>query len=223
MEKILLACGAGLSTSLLVNNMVEADVNHNYEIKCCDTVSAKVLVYDYDIFLLAPHIAYMKDEFKNICDEVNIPFMLIDTMDYTKMNGKAVLDKTVVLLNEHKKENPFKVVFLHGKRGMMSNLIILDIKKKVKDYEKNWVFESVVDDDFEDDRKTNIVLLESQINFEKDKIMKKIINPLTVVDVPPRDLFASFDGRKVLDYIHQLYDKEINVKKEKLKERLEDI
>ncbi|MCD7809722.1 MAG: PTS sugar transporter subunit IIB, partial [Erysipelotrichaceae bacterium] len=98
MQRILLACGAGMSTSLLVKKMSEADINHEYEIKCCDTVRAKVLMYDYDIFLLAPHISYMKEEFKQICDEINIPFMLVDTLDYTKIDGKAVLNKAIQML-----------------------------------------------------------------------------------------------------------------------------
>ncbi|MCD7809482.1 MAG: hypothetical protein LUH02_09070, partial [Erysipelotrichaceae bacterium] len=123
----------------------------------------------------------------------------------------------------HNKENPFKVVLLHGKGGMMSDLIVLDIKKKVNEEEMQWIVESIDDDNFKDDRKTNIVLIESQISFKKESILKKVNNPLLIVDVPPRRLYASFDGRKVLDYIHQLYDREIIIKKEELKERLDEI
>ncbi|MCD7840610.1 MAG: hypothetical protein LUG46_08310 [Erysipelotrichaceae bacterium] len=223
MQKILLVCGAGMSTSLLVNKMIEADTNHEYTIKCCDTVRAKVLMHDYDIFLLAPHISYMKDEFKRICDEINIPFMLIDTLDYTKIDGETVLNKTIEMLLNYNKENPFKVVLLHSKGGMMSDLIALDIKKKVNEEEKQWIIESIDDDNFKDDRKTDVLLIESQMSFKKESILKKIKNPLLIVDVPPRSLYASFDGRKVLDYIHQLYDREIIIKKEELKERLDEI
>lgn len=56
--------------------------------------------------------------------------MLIDSYDYTKMAGKIVLDKAIMLLNEFTKEHPFKVLLLHSVAGAMSDLIVLDMKKK---------------------------------------------------------------------------------------------
>ena len=131
MKKILLVCGGGMSTSLLVKKMEAADIYNEYQIKCSDVVSGQVLLVDYDIILLAPHIAYLQNEFVPLCQKVNIPLMLIDSYDYTKMAGKIVLDKAIMLLNEFTKEHPFKVLLLHSVAGAMSDLIVLDMKKKV--------------------------------------------------------------------------------------------
>lgn len=48
MKKILLVCGAGMSTSILVKKMKEEDHEGKYIISCCDTISALQKVYEND-------------------------------------------------------------------------------------------------------------------------------------------------------------------------------
>ena len=187
-----------MSTSILVKKMQEADYEHEYNIKCCDTVTAEVVFKDYDIFLLAPHISYMKDDFLPKCEQYQIPFMVIDTLDYTQMNGLEVLRK--VKENLQDKQHIFKVILLHSRSGMMSDLILLDMKKKLKNEEKNWIIESCDIDSFQDDGEVDIILLESQISYEMNNL-KQRVDSKTKIMIPPRDLYASFDGRKILDYI----------------------
>ena len=198
MKNILLVCGAGMSTSILVKKMQEADKKHEYNIKCCDTVSAQVIFHDYDIFLLAPHISYMKDDFLPKCKQYQIPFMVIDTLDYTQMNGVSVLQKVKEKLQD--KQHIFKIILLHASHGMMSDLIMLDMKKKVRDEEKDWIIESCDVETFRDDGEIDIILLESQLSYEMNNL-KQRVDTKTKIMIPPRDLYASFDGRKVLDYI----------------------
>lgn len=223
MKKILLVCGAGMSTSLLVRKMQEADALQEYYIKCCDTMSAQVLLLDYDIFLLAPHIAYMKDDFILKCENAHIPFMVVDTVDYTKMDGEAVLHKVSLVLNEYAKENPFSIVLLHSTGGAMSDLLVMDMKKKRNVEEENWIIESCSIDQFEDNGKTSVVLLEPQMSYEEENIRKKLKNPLVILGVPTRSLYATFNGRKILDYIYQIYEIERKRQKEKMKEGYENI
>lgn len=223
MKKILLVCGAGMSTSILVKNMQAVDLQQQYHIKCCDTLSGQVLMLDYDIFLLAPHIAYMKEEFIPKCEAIHIPFMVIDSLDYTKMDGKAVLDKVESMLQEYDKKNPFKVILLHSHGGAMSDLIVMDMKKKCCGKEKTWIIESMGVEQFSDDGSTNIILLEPQICFEEANIKKRIQNKQTILVIPSILLYASFDGRKVLNYIHEIYDLKKQQQKEKMKEGYEDI
>ncbi len=223
MKRVLLVCGAGMSTSLLVKKMQEVDVKHEYYIQCSDTVSAKIQLVDYDIFLLAPHISFMKDEFMLICKQFQLPFMVIDSLDYTKMDGKEVLKKVETILLAHDQENPFKVVLLHGRGGAMSDLIAMDMKKKRSDREKDWVIESVIIDEFQDNGKTNIVLLEPHLTFEMKNIKQRFKNPFLIVEVPSRALYATFDGRKVLDYIHQIYNVNLQRKKDKMKKGIQNI
>ena len=221
MKNILLVCGAGMSTSLLVRKMQEADINHEYHIRCSDTLSAHLLLLETDIFLLAPHIAYMKDEYLHKCLELNIPFLIIDGVDYRKMDGESVLRKTQQELEKYSKENPFQVVLVHSRVGAMSDLIALDMKKKLQSDEKDWQIKSLAIDDF-DNQEAHIVLLEPQIGFEKKNVERILHNPFTIVDVPAMSLYASFDGRKMLDYIHQIYDQKLEEKKKELKERIDE-
>lgn len=209
-----------MSTSLLVKRMQEADINQEFYIYCRDVVSGKTMLKNSDIVLIAPHISYMKYEFIERCELLHIPLMVIDTLDYTKMNGKAVLEKANHMIEENNQENIFKIVLLHAHTGAMSDLIALDMRKKRSEEEENWIIESCAIDDFFDDENISIVLIEPQIKFEKENIKKRLKNTKTLIEVPSLALYGTFDGRKVLNYIHQIYDHYIQ---EKMKEGIEDI
>ena len=202
MINILVVCGAGMSTSILVKRMQEEDILGEYYIRCSDTVGAQVLMNDCDIFILAPHISYMKDEFTRKCELKHIPFMLIDSVDYTKMDGKTILDKVETKLKEYNEENLFKIVLVGG---VMTDLIAMDINKKKDSVEELWLIQTCKVENF-DDTKADIILLEPQFCYEEKEIRRKIKNQETIIRIPPRGLYASFDGRKLLDYIHHIYD-----------------
>ncbi len=224
MKKILLVCGAGMSTSLLVKKMKENDREYNYQIKCCDVLSAKIHLLDNDILLLAPHISYMKSEFEPLCKKNHVSFMVIDILDYTRMDGGSVLKKAQEKLYMYEKENPFHVVLLHNNSGAMSDLLLLDMNKKRKDDEKTWLIESIVVDWFENKNSTyHVLLLEPQIRFEEKNLRKQIKDSLVIINVPPMSIYTSFDGRKMLDYIHKLFEEELIKEKIKAKEGLEKI
>ena len=222
MKKILLVCGAGMSTSLLVKRIKEADIEHHYQVRSCDIVSAKIEILDNDIFLLAPHISYMKDEFQPLCEASHIPFMIIDPLDYTKMNGDAVLKKVELILLDYERENPLHVALLHSKAGAMSDLLLLDMNKKRKGEEKKWIIESMIVDRFEDDGTYHLLLLEPQICFE-EKSLKKRVKSLVIIDVAPMQVYSSFNGKKMLDYIYEIYQEKIKIEKNKMKEGIEKL
>lgn len=47
---------------------------------------------DYDVLLLGPQVRFLKD---NIAEKVNMPVIVIDTMDYGMLNGTKVLDNAL--------------------------------------------------------------------------------------------------------------------------------
>lgn len=204
MKNILLVCGAGMSTSLLVKKMKAADMKHQYYIQCTDTVSAQFALMKTDMFLLAPHIGYMKDEFIPLCEKRGIPFMVIDSLDYTKMDGVSVLKKVSIILNDLDQNHIFKVILLHSRAGAMSDLLVLDMNKKRNEIEKDWVIESLDIERFEESDEIDVILLEPQIRYELYVLQNKIKNTKTILDIPPRSLYGTFDGRKILNYIHQI-------------------
>ncbi|WP_049945507.1 hypothetical protein [Candidatus Stoquefichus massiliensis] len=204
MKNILLVCGAGMSTSLLVKKMKAADMKHQYYIQCTDTVSAQFALMKTDMFLLAPHIGYMKDEFIPLCEKRGIPFMVIDSLDYTKMDGVSVLKKVSIILNDLDQNHIFKVILLHSRAGAMSDLLAMDMNKKKNDSEKDWIIKSIDIELFDEEMEVDIILLEPQICFEEDSLLKKLKNKKTKVYVPSRQLYGAFDGRKILNFIHQM-------------------
>ncbi|WP_026695588.1 PTS sugar transporter subunit IIB [Peribacillus kribbensis] len=100
MKKILLVCAAGMSTSLLVNKMKDAAKDQGVELEIfalpvseCDSVSDQV-----DVVLLGPQVRYQKAQVDSIIGG-RVPVDVIDMRDYGMMNGKAVLEKALSLMN----------------------------------------------------------------------------------------------------------------------------
>ncbi len=94
MKKILLACAAGMSTSLLVTKMEQAAKAKGEEVQIVavpvDAFADKVK--DYDIALLGPQVKFKKDEFQKIADQYGIKVLVINSMDYGLMKGEKVLE-----------------------------------------------------------------------------------------------------------------------------------
>ena len=82
---IMLACAAGMSTSLLVTKMQNAATERGL---------------DVEIFavLLGPQVRYLLGDFQEKLKEKNIPVSVIPMTDYGMMNGAKVLDLAESLL-----------------------------------------------------------------------------------------------------------------------------
>ncbi len=103
MKNILLVCSAGMSTSLLVNKMQEAAKSKGIEVNInalpfseCGNVIDTV-----DIILLGPQVRFQKTEIKSLVNG-RIPVEVIDIRAYGTMNGKAVLESALQLIEDHK-------------------------------------------------------------------------------------------------------------------------
>ncbi len=220
MIRILLVCGAGMSTSIMVNKMAQADVSQECNVKATDMTRAHLEMLHCDVFLLAPHIGYLKEEYQKRCRAMNLPFLVIESQDYTRMDGAAVLEKAKELHRSHVKENPFKVILLHGQGGIMSDLLLIELNRQLKKLCRDWLVESQEIEQFIDEGNISLILLEPQIRFEQSSLLKRISNPLTVVLIPELSLYASFNGQKVIDYIDGQYpvkyQENLNTQQEKI-------
>ncbi|GFZ33512.1 PTS sugar transporter subunit IIB [Clostridium zeae] len=99
MKRILIVCAAGMSTSLLVNKMMSAANDRNIDIEIfalpiskCANVGSTV-----DAVLLGPQVKFLKGQVDKII-KGRVPVVVIDMKDYSMMDGKVVLDKTLALL-----------------------------------------------------------------------------------------------------------------------------
>lgn len=88
--KVLLACGGGMSSSILAENLVaEAKKNGNQdfymEATGTEEVNLKMQQEDWDALLLAPQVSFRKAHLQKEADNRNIPLIPIEGILYTPM------------------------------------------------------------------------------------------------------------------------------------------
>lgn len=100
MKRIMLACSAGMSTSLLVTKMEEAAKKAGLEVKIWAISEAKIAdsITECDVLLLGPQVRFILNKAKDIAAPHNIPVEVIEMKHYGMCNGKAVLDRALELI-----------------------------------------------------------------------------------------------------------------------------
>lgn len=101
MVKIMLACSAGMSTSLLVTKMEAAakEAGIEAEIWAISEANIDKEVQKCDVILLGPQVRFMLNKAAEIAKPYNVPVEVINMMHYGTCNGKAVLDRAIELIN----------------------------------------------------------------------------------------------------------------------------
>ncbi len=112
---ILVICGAGISTSILVENMrYYADEDMN--IKASSVEHLKQYIHNADIVLGAPQIEFVKDKVEDVCKSFNVPIYMLNKQAYGNMDGKAIIEMVENIQIEkqievHETQYVFNVVF----------------------------------------------------------------------------------------------------------------
>lgn len=97
MIKIMLACSAGMSTSLLVNKMIEAAKAKGIEAEIW-AISESILkdeIANCDVLLLGPQVRYILPNAKKLAEPHGIPVEVIDMRYYGMCNGAKVLEQAL--------------------------------------------------------------------------------------------------------------------------------
>lgn len=99
--KILLACNAGMSTSMLVQRMNQAAQARNIEATIMAVpISQAMSIYpEWDIVLLGPQVRHQLKAFVAKSGGVT-PIGVIDMRDYGTMNGENVLNTAIDMMNK---------------------------------------------------------------------------------------------------------------------------
>ncbi|MBO0779517.1 MAG: PTS sugar transporter subunit IIB [Ktedonobacteraceae bacterium] len=100
MLQVLIVCSWGMSTSLLVESMLEAAKARQIELEV-EALSAGEYagrVDECDVVLIAPQIRHLRKSIEKLAMEVSKPVALIEPFHYATMNGEAVLDQVLSLL-----------------------------------------------------------------------------------------------------------------------------
>jgi len=102
MKKILLACSAGMSTSLLVKKMEEAAEAKGIEVNIWAVAQDKAPteMEKADVLLIGPQMRFMKKKYTPVAEEVGIPLDVIDPVTYGRVDGEAVLNQALELIEK---------------------------------------------------------------------------------------------------------------------------
>jgi len=100
MIRVLIVCSWGMSTSLLVDSMLEAA-----EVRKCPLSVEALSAGEYmdridacDIVLIAPQIRHLRKSIEKLASASGKPVALIEPFHYATMNGQAVLNQVLQLL-----------------------------------------------------------------------------------------------------------------------------
>jgi PTS system cellobiose-specific IIB component len=99
-KKILLVCGAGMSTSLLAAKIEEAAKKRGLEIEVSATAGGDLSreAENIDILLLGPQLSFKKEEYLEKYGN-RFPVEVIHPDDYGMMNGEKVLDFALKIID----------------------------------------------------------------------------------------------------------------------------
>lgn len=97
---IMLACAAGLSTSLLVTHMQDAAKEQGKEYKIWAVEQGQVAdeLGNFDVLLLGPQVRHLQRKLTKIVDG-RAPVAIIDPVAYGSVDGAKVLKQAEDLVN----------------------------------------------------------------------------------------------------------------------------
>jgi len=101
MNKILLCCAAGMSTSILVKKMLDSASNRQLEVEINAVSVAEIEQHigNYDVVLLGPQVKYEQSRITELAEPLNKKVSVINMLDYGTMRGDKVLDSALELIN----------------------------------------------------------------------------------------------------------------------------
>ncbi|ECU9386473.1 PTS sugar transporter subunit IIB [Salmonella enterica subsp. enterica serovar Newport] len=100
MKYILLCCAAGMSTSLLVQKMKEAALKRGADVsvRAIPVAECEENLQQADVILLGPQVRYEQHHLQVMAGANGKKVAVIDMKDYGLMDGDAVLEKALKLL-----------------------------------------------------------------------------------------------------------------------------
>lgn len=113
--KIVLACVAGLSTTMMMDSMKDVIKtskklnSEDFNLMAIPVDSLPSEIDDADVVLLGPQVSYKKDYVESLTTPRNIPYVVIGKETYGSMDGGTVIKEALIA----KRKQDLKV----GERG----------------------------------------------------------------------------------------------------------
>lgn len=102
MNRILLACSSGMSTSLLVTKMeaYAQSIGDEAKIWAVGQNQAKKDMAEADVVLIGPQMSFLKKELQKEAAQYNINVDVIDMMAYGLADGKKAYEQALALMGK---------------------------------------------------------------------------------------------------------------------------
>ncbi|KRM88108.1 PTS sugar transporter subunit IIB [Lacticaseibacillus thailandensis] len=109
--KIILACVAGLSTTMMMDSMKKV-INDskkldlkNFELEAIPAEQLPAEIEGTDVVLIAPQISYKKDFVESVTKPRNIPYVIIPQETYGSMDGATVVKEALIAQRKQEIKN----------------------------------------------------------------------------------------------------------------------
>ena len=103
-KTIMLACGTGMSTSMLYSKIHKIVENEHLDLEviACSVAEARQLLKEktVDVLLLGPQVAYLAKKIQEKLADKNTIVAAINRDDYGLANGRKILEQAQALLSE---------------------------------------------------------------------------------------------------------------------------
>ena len=147
---ILVVCGGGISTSILVEKMKDY-ANKDDKIKATSLDHLKHYINNTNVGLVAPQVSFAKENLQTICKQKNIPMFTIDKHTYGNMDGNKVM-KDLKNNMKHLKSNnnkrkytiaffctlsfPLETLIAKLQTDLQDKEVVIEVKKHNNDISK---------------------------------------------------------------------------------------
>jgi PTS system cellobiose-specific IIB component len=93
-KQVLLTCGAGASSGFMAAAARKAakKLDVNIEVKAKSETEVETHLPNTDLLLVAPHLKYMVEEVKGLCEENNVKCAVIPQRIYGALDGKGLVE-----------------------------------------------------------------------------------------------------------------------------------
>lgn len=104
--KIMLCCGAGMSSGFLASNARKAAKRKNMAIQIEARSYSEVADYisSIDVLMLGPHLVNEKESFERLAKPNHVPVVVIPHGIYSSLDGDKLLELSIKTIEENKKQ-----------------------------------------------------------------------------------------------------------------------
>lgn len=101
-KKVLLICGAGMSSGIISKNAKKYAKKENIKIDFEARSNSEVSPYlpSIDLLMIGPHYALELEKFKKMTEPYNVPVITIPRKTYAMMDGEAIVKTALENFNK---------------------------------------------------------------------------------------------------------------------------